>query len=255
MVKFSYSESNLLCYMKSLVEEVPLAININGVNFAVMLASPFDLDDFVVGYLHSESIIESNIDIHDIEIERQDDALLLNVTIANRCSDKLKQRQRQLKGTSGCGLCGTESLSMAFPDLPKLAGATPFDIHLVSQIKPSLRQHQTQGADSGALHAAFWLSAQGEILACREDIGRHNALDKIIGYLLRKNIPAESGAALVTSRCGVELVQKAILMRIPTLLSLASPSNLAVKMAQSSNLQLIHIPKHDAPYFLSGASQ
>ena len=241
--------------MKSLVEEVPLAININDINFAVMLASPFDIEDFVVGYLHSESVIQFNHDVHDIDIHRQDDALLVNVTIANRCLHSFNQRQRRLKGTSGCGLCGTESLEMAFPELPKLPASSPFPIEVAATLKPQLREFQTQGAHSGALHAAFWLNHNGEIMACREDIGRHNALDKLIGHLLRQQISLSLGAILVTSRCGVELVQKAILIGVPTLLSLASPSQLAVKMAQQSNLQLIHIPKQDAPYYLSGVSQ
>lgn len=241
--------------MKTLAEEVPIAISINEISFSVMLASPYDLEDFVIGYLHSESVIKHNHDVHDIEVKSHQDAKLVNVTLANRCNEKWQRKQRQLKGASGCGLCGTESLELAFPPLPKLAPQTPFDIKLIDTLKNNLRDYQSQAEHTGALHAAFWLSKQGKIQACREDIGRHNALDKIIGHLLRANISANTGAALVTSRCGVELVQKAVLMGIPTLLSLASPSQLAVKMAEQSNLSLIHIPKQDAAYYLTGAKK
>jgi len=235
-----------------LVEEVPLAISINGINFAVMLASPFDIEDFVVGYLHSESVIKHNRDIHDINITAYQDALIVDVVIANRCLKQLKARQRQLKGTSGCGLCGSQSLELAFPELVLLPRSKIFDLSLAATLKPQLRQWQTHGANSGALHAAFWLNEKGNIQVCREDIGRHNALDKIIGHVKRRQINTANGAALVTSRCSVELVQKAILAQIPNLLSLASPSTLAVKLARQSNLNLIHIPRHDKPYVLSG---
>jgi len=239
---------------KQLVEEVPLAININGVNFAVMLASPFDIEDFVVGYLHSESVIKYNRDIHEINIEPHQDARIVDVTIANRCLEQLRSRQRQLKGTSGCGLCGSQSLEVAFPKLEALPNSAPFDLKLAAELKHQLRPWQIHGANSGALHAAFWLDKKAKIQFCREDIGRHNALDKIIGHVKRRQLDTTDSAVLVTSRCSVELVQKTVLARIPNLLSLASPSTLAVKLAQQSKLNLIHIPKHDAPYLLSGES-
>lgn len=235
-----------------LVEEIPIAININGISFSVMLASPHDIEDFVVGYLFSESVINQNVDIHDIDIQSIDDALQVEVTIANRCLEKLNSQKRELKGISGCGLCGTKALALAFPPLTALVTQPPINLSLVQQLKGKLRDWQILGQQSGALHAAFWLDQDLQIQFCREDIGRHNALDKTLGHLLRKNIDTTSGSLLVTSRCSVELVQKAIRAKVGHLISLASPSTLAVRMASSYNLQLVHIPKSDAPYYLAG---
>lgn len=258
--------------LMQLVEEVALAININDINFAVMLASPHDLEDFVVGYLHSESIIEHNHDIHNIEWvprEKADSALSenamfsantieINVTVANRCLSQIKERARRSKGTASCGLCGTEALDAAFPELPPLVPQNTYPLDLISNIKPQLRQWQTLAKDSGALHAAFWLDESGKIVECREDIGRHNALDKLIGALLRRRSTDQgykaNGAILVTSRCGVELVQKCILFGASNLISLASPSTMAAEMANSHHVNLIHVPKHDTPYSVTSNS-
>ena len=237
-----------------LVDEVPLAIVVNGISFAVMLTSPFDIEDFVIGFLHSESVIRFNHDIHDIEIVAEGDAQIANVTLANRCFEQLNQKKRELKGVSGCGLCGTKALDMAFPTLEPIYNATPMSLDKVSTLKAHLREWQRHGYKSGALHAAFWIDKTGKILHCREDIGRHNALDKIIGLLIQNQTVTSAGAVLVTSRCSVELVQKTILAGVENLISLASPSTLAVKMAKAHGLVLIHIPKHDHPYYLTGAA-
>lgn len=260
-----------------LVEEVALAININDINFAVMLASPHDLEDFVVGYLHSETVIEHNRDIHDIKqtiissnntnntgnFLSQPESIEINVTVANRCLSRLKELKRQSKGTASCGLCGTEALDTAFPNLSPLPSQASYPLELITGIKPQLRHWQTLAKDSGALHAAFWLDESGEILICREDIGRHNALDKLIGALLRsRSLKLDDtnqdfrtkGAILVTSRCGVELVQKCILFGASNLISLASPSTMAAAMAKSHHLNLIHVPKHDSPYLINEPS-
>ncbi len=236
-----------------LAEEVALAININGISFAVMLASPYDIEDFIVGYLHSESIIKFNYDIHDINITYQADIRVVDVTLANRCLKPFKDKQRALKGTSGCGLCGSAALELAFPELPtiKTADKLEFDLTLLPAINEKLRDFQVLGQRSGALHGAFWLDDSGRIMACREDIGRHNALDKLIGHLIRSSISIDKGAILVTSRCGVELVQKTLLLGVSHLISLASPSTMALKLALKHNLKLIHLQKKDPPYYLT----
>lgn len=236
--------------INELVEETPIAIAINGINFSVMLASPYDIEDFIVGYLHSERIIKFNRDIHDITVTTNNENIIVNVDIANRCTHHLEQRQRQLKGSTGCGICGTQALEHAFPDLNPLAKAAPYPLKYLQEIKPQLRHWQQLGKNSGALHGAFWLNDQGDILACREDIGRHNALDKLLGHILRTNLSRNNGAILMTSRCSVELVQKTIIAGVNQLVSLASPSAFAFKLAKAHNLHLIHIPKHDHPYLV-----
>lgn len=238
-----------------LVEEMPLAIVINGISFSVLLVSPFDLDDFVYGYLQSESIIQSPLEIHDLDIEHQAETIIANVRLSNRSFEQFKHRQRLLKGSSGCGLCGTEALEFAFPSLPQLPDTKALDLNLFTGVKSQLRQWQTKAKQSGALHGAFWLNKQADVLLCREDIGRHNALDKLLGALAKNKTKTENGVILLTSRCSAELVQKTIIAGVRHLITLASPSTLAVKIAQKHNLHLFHIPKQDAPYTVTGNTQ
>lgn len=251
----SYTSSANMTYLNAinhLVEEQAVAIEINGVSYAVMLCSPYQLEEFVIGFLYSEKVIQHNRDIHDIELIEHDESCLVSVKIANRCAANLAAKQRQLAGTTGCGLCGTKSLAHAFPSIPPLTNRTEInqDLHLaLCDIRQQLPKWQKIAEHSGALHAAFWLSEHGEIITCREDIGRHNALDKTIGYLIKHNIDKTSGALLVTSRCSVELVQKTITAGVSILVSLASPSQLAVTTASQHNLQLVHLPKHDDPVY------
>lgn len=228
-----------------LVEEVAVSININGINHAVMMATPDDLDDFAVGFLFCESIIGHNHDVHDIRVSPAEHGFVLDVTIANRCLARLQLRRRRLTGATGCGICGVEAVEQAFPALRPLPLTPPLDVALLAELRPQIAQWQLKGQHSGALHAALALDEQGQILHCREDIGRHNALDKLIGLLLRQTLPCDT--LVVTSRCGSELVQKAALFGARHLVCLASPSQLAVRLALKYNLNVIHIPKFDAP--------
>ncbi len=241
--------------MNNLAQEVPLAIVLNGINFSVILVTPFDLDDFIFGYLHSESVIAAKHDIHDIDIHVSNElpdygALIAEVTLSNRSLSGLQKRQRTLKGASGCGLCGTESLVAAFPELTAINYPSNITLASLNGVKEQLREHQYRANSTGALHGAFWLSNTGDISICREDIGRHNALDKLLGHLLVQRISVKCGAVLVTSRCGIELVQKTVLIGVPTLISLASPTQFAVTFAKKYGLTLIHVPKQDEPYYL-----
>jgi len=239
----------------ALPQEVAVAIEVNGVSYAVMMASPFDLDDFAIGFLFTERVIKSLIDVHDIELVCVDKGILVQVEVANRCALSLKQKRRFLKGTSGCGLCGVVALEHAFEQLPRIVTSSRvFENGLPMDLKKRCSRQQLQrkvktGQDSEALHAAFWLNATGEISVCREDIGRHNAVDKLIGSLIKQagNVNFAQGALVVTSRCSVELVHKAIVTQIGTLISFASPSTLAVALARTHNVQLIHVPKSDKP--------
>lgn len=228
-----------------LVEEVAVSININGINHAVMMATPDDLDDFAIGFLFCESIIEHNHDVHDIRVASAEHGFVLDVTIANRCMAQLQLRRRRLTGVTGCGICGVEAVEQAFPPLPSLPLTPPLDGGLLAGLRPQITRWQLKGQQYGALHAALALDAEGRILHCREDIGRHNALDKLIGLLLRQHSACDT--LVVTSRCGSELVQKAARFGARHLICLASPSQLAVRLALKYNLNVVHIPKFDAP--------
>lgn len=244
----------------ALPQEVAVAIEINGLSYAVMMASPVDLDDFVLGFLFTERVIDALIDVHDIEVVSSEKGYTMQVTLANRCMSRLQDKRRYLRGNSGCGICGVVALEQVFGELPILPQQDTFPYALPTNLKQQCcalqQQRKTETKqDSEAVHAAFWLEANSSIRLCREDIGRHNAVDKLIGALLKKQRNNASsinkGALIVTSRCSVELVQKAIVAQIATLISFASPSSLAVELAFAHNLQLIHIPKNDTPILYS----
>ena len=165
------------------------------------------------------------------------------MTIANRAFWNLKQQRRQLAGTSGCGLCGVEAVEQALPDLKVLPGAPLPPVEWLDGLRQRIGAFQPLGQHCGAVHAAVFMNDKGELLLGREDIGRHNALDKLIGGLIRQKIPTAGGLAIVTSRCSLELIQKVLRAGIQTLVSLSSPTGLAVQWARRHNLNLIHLPQ------------
>jgi FdhD protein len=246
----TYSYSNLECSESAstaLAEEVALAISYNGINQAVMLVTPTDLEDFIVGFSLGSGIIQDATDIYDLQLSGSGSAQYAQVTIANRAFWNLKQQRRQLAGTSGCGLCGVEAVEQALPDLKVLPGAPLPPAEWLDGLRQRIGAFQPLGQYSGAVHAAVFMNDKGELLLGREDIGRHNALDKLIGGLIRRNIPITGGLAIVTSRCSLELIQKVLRAGIQTLVSLSSPTGLAVQWARRHNLNLIHLPQKNAP--------
>ncbi|KAA0976718.1 formate dehydrogenase accessory sulfurtransferase FdhD [Pseudomonas sp. ANT_H12B] len=251
---YSYSS---LCHTESdstaLAEEVALAIAYNGISQAVMLVTPTDLDDFIVGFSLGSGIIEDASDIYDLQLSGSGAAQYAQVTIANRAFWNLKQQRRQMAGTSGCGLCGVEAVEQALPDLKVLPGAPLPPAEWLDGLRQRIGAFQPLGQYSGAVHAAVFMNSQGELLLGREDIGRHNALDKLIGGLIRQKISMTGGLVIVTSRCSLELIQKVLRAGIQTLVSLSSPTGLAVQWARRHNLNLIHLPQKNAPRVYSPA--
>lgn len=232
----------------ALATESALAISFNGLNQAVMMVSPLDLEDFVLGFSIANGIIHSIDDLYDLTLQQvQGDNWHADLQISSRAFWNLKQNRRQLAGTSGCGLCGVEALEQALPQLTPLApAALPAAEHL-QNLRQRVYDAQRLARHSGGLHAAAFVDSEGELLLCREDIGRHNALDKLIGALLRSNHDMREGFAVVTSRCGLELLHKAVRVGIGSLISLSAPTSLTVDWARRHNLNLIHAPHRDAP--------
>jgi len=245
---YSYSDLPLAeSASTALAEEVALAIAYNGISQAVMLVTPTDLEDFIVGFGLGSGIIEDASDIYDLQLTGSGSAQYAQVTIANRAFWNLKQQRRQLAGTSGCGLCGVEAVEQALPDLKVLPGAPLPPIEWLDGLRQHIGAFQPLGQHCGAVHAAVFMNASGELLLGREDIGRHNALDKLIGGLIRQKISTAGGLAIVTSRCSLELIQKVLRAGIQTLVSLSAPTGLAVQWARRHNLNLIHLPQKNAP--------
>ena len=236
-----------------LAEEVALAIAYNGISQAVMLVTPTDLEDFVVGFSLGSGIIASPDEIYDIKLSGCGSAQQAQVEIASRAFWDLKQQRRQMAGTSGCGLCGVEAVEQALPELNVLPGAPLPPIEWLEGLRQRIGDFQPLGRHCGAVHAAVFMDSHGQLLLGREDIGRHNALDKLIGALVRQQISMTGGLAIVTSRCSLELIQKVLRAGIQTLVSLSSPTGLALQWARRHNLNLIHLPHHSAPRVYSPA--
>lgn len=237
----------------ALAGEIALAITYNGLSQAVMMVSPNDLEDFVHGFSLGAGLVESIDDIYDVHLTPHGDAIAADVHVSNRAFWALKDQRRQLAGNTGCGLCGVEALDQALPELPLLPSAPlPPAAHL-EHLRERVNAVQEIGRRSGALHAALFVDATGEIRLCREDIGRHNALDKLVGALKRQRLELAGGFAVVTSRCSLELIHKAVRGGLSTLVSLSAPTALTVQWAREHNLNLIHLPHRSAPRVYSPA--
>ncbi|MBC9249336.1 formate dehydrogenase family accessory protein FdhD [Pseudomonas alcaligenes] len=252
---YAYAElgSPSSCAQAALAAECALAISYNGLSHAVMMVSPGDLEDFVRGFSLSAGLVESIDDIYDIQLKGLGEARQAEVRISSRAFWALKRQRRQLAGASGCGLCGVEALEQALPQLTPLPPTPlPPAAHL-QQLRPRIAEAQLQARSSGALHAALFVDEQGSIRLCREDIGRHNALDKLIGALQDEGLDGRAGFAVVTSRCSLELLHKAVRAGIGSLVSLSAPTALTVDWARHHHLNLIHLPHQHAPRVYSPA--
>ena len=229
-----------------LAEEVPVALVYNGISHAVMLASPQDLEDFAVGFSLSERIVRSAQDVRDIEIEAGPHGIALAIGIAPGAMARLKATRRARLGQTGCGLCGIDSLAwfereMA-PDGPHDSKACetgrPFAPQALQRAMAAMAGQQRLHQATGAMHAAGWADRDGRLLLVREDVGRHNALDKLVGALARAGIDSGDGFALVTSRASFEMVQKAARAGIGLLAAISAPTAMAVRLADRAGLTL-----------------
>ncbi|MGL5043562.1 MAG: formate dehydrogenase accessory sulfurtransferase FdhD [Plesiomonas sp.] len=217
--------------------EKPVALVYNGISHAVMMCSPSDLEDFALGFSLTEGIIENAYDVHDYRQEETSKGIELHIELANRCLSRLKTTRRVLAGRSGCGVCGAEQLDHVVRSVKPLSFSQYFSLGSLDRVLDQLSDRQVLGALTGATHAAIHLSCEGEILAIREDVGRHIALDKLIGHLCRHN--CAEGAILVTSRASYEMVQKTVSAGIETLLAMSAVTEMAVEQAQKGNLTLL----------------
>ena len=257
---FHRDDSLAFSVSTSLVEETPIAISVNGISYAVMMASPIDLDSFIVGFALSEGIIEQLSDVRDIHIDKigiqlDIESITINLEISSRRFAYFKQKKQTHLGATGCGLCGIESLTQAIPVLNKLSPSQPLKVAELESLRDQLSEHQILGSKTGAIHAALLISPDNQVICCMEDIGRHNTLDKVIGYALQHDINLHQHNVLMSSRCSTELIQKAVRVGLSHLTHLASPSTLAVRLAKHYGLTLIHLPKKDAPRIFASSIQ
>lgn len=225
-------------------EEVPIALSYGGSTHAVMMGTPSDLADFAVGFSLTEGIIASAAEIEKIEVLEEEKGIDVQITLLEHKEDALRQRRRHMAGPVGCGLCGIESIEQAIRPVPQLgtAGITLTGQQVAAAIG-ALNNAQPLHAETHAVHgAAFFVPSRG-LVAVREDVGRHNALDKLIGAVTAQGIKGAEGAVVVTSRVSVEMVQKAAILGAPILIAISAPTALAIRTAEDAGMTLVALAR------------
>ena len=229
-----------------LANEVAVAMEFDGQPYAVMMLSPADYEDFAVGFAISERIVDKASDIARIDVRHGSRGTAVDVRLEREHSQRLIERRRAIPGQSGCGICGLTTIEEALPKLPPLSQCPRVAPAALFAALEALPKSQPLNQATGAVHAAAFCRPDGAIVAMREDVGRHNAFDKVIGHLARSGIDPGGGFALLTSRCSFELAQKAVIARIPMLVTISAPTELAVSIARETNLTLIALARQDS---------
>jgi FdhD protein len=219
-------------------EEVPVAMIYNGISHAVMLATPKDLEDFALGFSLAEGILSIPKELYGIEVFQQVSGIELRMEIASERFAQLKDRRRSMTGRTGCGLCGAESLEQALrlPDGINVSKELFDKATLLNALK-NAASHQVLQTQTGATHASFWVQANGDITMVREDVGRHNALDKLLGALAK--LEKETGFVITTSRASYEMVQKVAVAGVAMLVAISAPTGLAIRVAEQCGVTLV----------------
>ncbi|MDB4910309.1 MAG: Formate dehydrogenase chain [Gemmatimonadetes bacterium] len=220
-------------------EEIPVALIYNETPHAVMMTTPADLEDFAVGFTLSEQIVESLRDIGVLHVVQRDQGTQIFLEIPDAAAEAISVRSRSLVGRTGCGLCGVQQLSDALRPVSPVEIHEPIDFDAIVRAERGLQKAQRWNRETGARHAAAWASRDGTVRVAREDLGRHNAVDKVIGALARAERDPSDGFLLVTSRASYELVQKAAVARIPLLAAISRPTGLAIRMAECAGMTLV----------------
>ena len=225
--------------------ETPVAFVFNGTTYAVMMATPDDLDAFALGFSLSEGIIASRGEIKSLEVIHHDKGIELQMWLDEGRAGKLAERRRHLAGPTGCGLCGIESLDEAVARSPIVASATQFTPADVAKALGALAPGQVLNLKTHAVHGAGFWAAGRSLVAIAEDVGRHNALDKLVGKLALQGIDPSAGLVLLTSRVSVEMVQKAATAGAPVVVAVSAPTGLALKVAEAAGITLVAVARKD----------
>ncbi len=241
-------QGRLKASYRQVAEEVPVAFSYGGTTHAVMMASPQDIEDFAVGFSLCEGIIAQASEIETMAIQSFPAGIDVQMQLSDQQRDALTARRRHMAGPVGCGLCGIESITEAVREFPPVENSNfTLRSEQIVQAAEQMWNLQLLHRATGAVHAAGFYQAhqsEGEILAVREDVGRHNALDKLAGFLLRGEGKAEDadttrGAVMVTSRVSLEMVQKTAAIRSPVILAISAPTALAIRTAEALNITLV----------------
>jgi FdhD protein len=231
--------------LRTIPEETPIALTYGRSTFAVMMATPADLTDFAVGFSLSEGIVQRPAEIAALEVVAVADGVELRMDLAEGRQSSLARRQRRITGPGGCGLCGMDSLAEAVRPMPEVGSGGTFSPADIQAALAAMPETQRINALTRAVHAAaFWTPGHG-LVALREDVGRHNALDKLVGAMAVAGVRAADGIVLLSSRVSVEMVQKAAVLGAPLIVAVSAPTALAVRVAEAAGMTLIGIARAD----------
>jgi FdhD protein len=218
-------------------EEVAVALVYNGVSHAVMMATPCDLEDFARGFSLTERIVEKRSEIYDIEVEPVERGIEVQISIAAQRMAGLQERRRTLAGRTGCGLCGVDSIEEAMRPATRSLATEPVSRQAIERAMAALPAEQRINRQNGATHAAGWARPDGTLVAVREDVGRHNALDKLGGAVSGPTSPGDF--VVVTSRCSYEMVHKAAALGAAAIAAVSAPTSLAIETAEQAGIALV----------------
>lgn len=236
------------------VPEVPVALEFNGLAYAVMMASPADLADFALGFALTEGLAKQPSDLSDIDVAEVEKGWIVRATLTGLGIEHLTDRVRARVAESSCGLCGIENLEAVARPLPPVPPHAALEPAAIFTALGALRDHQPMGRATGAAHAAAFCTMEGTILHAREDVGRHNAMDKLIGALASAGQSAADGFILSTARCSYEIVEKAVRAGAHTLVTVSLPTSMAVTRAEAAGLSLWSLARNDSVLLVCGRS-
>lgn len=241
----AWRASKLEAGERAIPEEMAVALSYNGSSYAVMMSTPRDFEDFAVGFSLTEQVIKSPSEIDNFEIVEQELGVELRMWLTESCATELGERRRFLAGPTGCGLCGIDSLAEAMRVPPVISDETSFSADQIMTAVESVADSQWLNQQTRAVHgAAFW-TAEAGLIAIREDVGRHNALDKLTGALARSGRAGRGGIGFLTSRVSVEMVQKAAIAGFPVVVAVSAPTALAVRTAEAAGITLVAVARKD----------
>ena len=243
--RLAWRDNRLSEGARAIPEETALALTYNGGTYAVMMGTPQNLEDFAIGFSLSEGVVQSPEEISSLEIVDLDDGIELRMWLAEDKAARLTERRRHIAGPTGCGLCGIDSIAEAVRPAAIVASGRSFSPRELMTAMAAMSPLQPINVETRAVHAAaFWTPADG-IVALREDVGRHNALDKLAGALAQAGTPASEGIVLLTSRVSVEMVQKTAAIGAGVMVAVSAPTALAVKMAEAAGITLVAVARAD----------
>ena len=236
---------------RTIAIEAPVAIEVNGLGYAVMMMTPAALPEFATGFMLTERLADTPTDILDIDPFETESGWIIRVTLAEHCATRIQDRVRHRTSDTGCGLCGISGLEQVMREVAAPAPPPAVERSALFAALGTIRDHQPLNRATGAVHAAAFCDGSGVIVTAFEDVGRHNALDKLIGALARRQVELSGGFLLVTSRISFEMVDKALVARAPMLMGISAPTTMAIDHAVAHRLTLAALARPDAILLLN----